>query len=173
MRWRLAIGALFVLVLLGSGCGAGGDHRAASQGGVTAAKHRAPTSAEARDITSTISSLQGAMARGDAAAVCRLYTEVARQTETDLYATCATGVRSDLRREKPPRLSVGKIEISFDPSKRPRLLEASAAVTSSAAGRRPFEMDAVLVLERGSWRVDDNAIDYLVKPQADSASGGE
>lgn len=162
MRRSLAIGALLVLV---AGCG--GDDKS-SKAKHTGAKHRRPTIAEARDIRATIAQLEGAIAHRDAPAVCRLYTEDAQQTETDLYATCATGVRSDLRREKPPRLAVGKIEVSFNRRARPRTLEASVAVTSSAKGRDPFGLDAVLVQERAAWRINDSVIDYLVKPTSDS-----
>ncbi|MEA2124706.1 MAG: hypothetical protein QOI80_1488 [Solirubrobacteraceae bacterium] len=169
MRRSVAIGALCV-ALLGSGCGGGGGDKP-TKPGVTGAKHRQPTPAEAREIKATIASLEDAMDRGDAGAVCRLYTADAKQTETDLYASCATAVRSGLQREKPPRLAVGRIDVSFDPSQRPRVLEASVAVTSSAAGRDPFDVDAVLVREQGSWRVNDTAIEYLVKGGSGSGSG--
>jgi hypothetical protein len=161
MRRPVAVGALVLAV---AGCGGGGDETG-SGASVARGVHRAATVPERHDIEATIAQLEGAISRRDAPAVCRLYTEDARTTETEAYATCATAVRSVLRREKPPRLTIGKIDVSSERTRRPRTLEASVAVTSSAAGRDPFTLDAVLVQERGMWRVNDAVSDYLVKPE--------
>jgi hypothetical protein len=174
MRRPLAIGALLLVLLVGAGCG-GGDGKKSSLAHATPAKHRRPTPAEARDIRGTIAQLEGAIDRDRAGAVCDLYTKDARLTATESYASCDTAVRSDLEGEKPARLSVGRIDVSWDPAERPRSLQASVAVTSTAAGREPIDVDAVLILEDGSWRIDDSVLDYLVKPKSDSgpAGGGE
>jgi hypothetical protein len=118
---------------------------------------REPTAVEAVDIRATIAQLEGAVAKPDAPAVCRLYSEHARGRETLAYATCATAVRSDLRRERPPRLAVGTIRVARGGG------TATVAVNSSAKGRDPFEIQARLVRERGAWRVDDEVADYLVR----------
>ena len=155
MRRVAAVGAILVLL---SGCGDDEPKRVP-----TGTQHRKPTVAEARDIRATIALLEGVIARPDAPVVCRLYSSHAREQETLAYATCATAVRSDLRRAKPPRLTVGAIDVSFDPRVRPRKLAASVAVTSSAPGRDPFELDARLVQERGGWRIDDPVARYLTR----------
>ena len=159
MRRPSAIAAL--LVVLVAGCGAGHEEKAKP-----GPRHRSATLRERGDISATISQLQAAIERRDAPAVCRLYSEGARKAETEFYATCATAVRSDLRRLDRPRLSVGKIEVRFDSRQRPRVLQAIAEVTSSAAGRDPFTLHAGLVLEGGLWRVKDKVIDYLERHPA-------
>src|SRR4051794_6657431 len=142
--------AVAAVVALLAGCGGSDEPKKPKLVG-----RRAPTLAEARDIGATIGQLEGATAHRDAPAVCRLYTEHARQAETLAYATCATAVRSDLRRAPAPKLSPGAITVRFDRRVRPPKVEASVAVTSSAAGRDPFQLDARLVQERGGWRIDD------------------
>jgi hypothetical protein len=153
-RW-LAIAALLVPV---AGCG-GDDGRAEHR----TVEHRKATVAEAGDIGTTIEQLERAIAHRDARAVCRLYSEDARRTATLAYATCASAVLSDLRSEKPVRLAVGAVAVRVDSRTRPPMREASAAVTSTPRGRSPFRLDAVLVQERGAWRIDQSLRDYLVE----------
>ena len=166
MRRLLAIAAL-VLV---PGCGGDGDGDGSPKA-PAAVKHRAPSPAESRDIRATIGELEEAIADGDARAVCNLYPEDARQVQAEAYASCDTATRSDLEGEKPPSLAVGRIEISAARGQ-PGVLEASANVTSSARGRRAFDVDTVLVREGSSWRIDGGVLDYLLEPKSDSGSGG-
>ena len=81
------------------------------------------------------------------------------------YTSCDTATRSDLEAERPPRLTVGRIEVT-NARGEPGVLEASAAVTSAAPGRDPFQVDAVLVREGGSWHVNDGVLDYLLADRA-------
>jgi hypothetical protein len=150
--------AVAAVLALPAGCGGGDEPKKPKLVGT-----RAPTVAEARDIGATIGQLEGAAAHRDAPAVCRLYTERARETETLAYATCATAVRSDLRRASPPKLALGTIEVRFDRRVRPPKVEASVAVTSSGPGRDPFQLHARMVQERGAWRIEDPVARYLVR----------
>ncbi|HKP90061.1 MAG TPA: hypothetical protein VJT75_08820 [Thermoleophilaceae bacterium] len=166
MRRLVALAALVVV----AGCGGdGGDDTAAT---VTPAKHRAPTAAESRAIRATIASLERAIRKGDANAVCNLYGEDARESSAQVYASCDTSVRSDLEGKKPPRLEVGKIDVNWDPAERPRSLQASVAVTSSARGRDPIDVDAGLILEGGSWHLLDFADAFVSKPDSGAGGGG-
>jgi hypothetical protein len=157
MRRHAAIGLLALVV---AGCGGDESPKPKPPG----PRHRAATPAEAADIRATVAELEGAIAHRDAPAVCRLYTRRAREQATLAYATCATAVRSDLRREPPARLTVGAIVVSYDTRERPRVLRASATVTSAPRGGDPFELDARLAQESGGWRIEDEVARYLVKP---------
>jgi hypothetical protein len=166
MRRPLAIGALLlVVVALATGCGEKDE-----PDGFTPARvvDRAANPAETRAVRATIAKLEAAIARGDAPAICRLYTEDARQTEVAVSGTsCERGVSADLKGEKAPRLSVGKVEVTAS-RRHSFVMEAGAPVTSRAAGRKPFKLDAILVTERGSWHLHDGVLDYVLPPRAES-----
>jgi hypothetical protein len=157
--------------VLVAGCGQDGGAGGGRSSALTPVRHRAPTASETDAIKWTFARLERAMAEGDAREICGLYTEDARRSQTESYTSCDTATRSDLEADKPPRLTVGRIEVSSARGQ-PGVLEASAVVTSSASGRRPFELDAVLVREGASWHVNDGVLDYLLKPSADAGSGG-
>ena len=168
MRRFLAIATL----LLVAGCGGDdGNGEGGSSKGPAPIDHRPPTAAEARGIRATVARLEEAIADGDARAVCNLYTRDAREIAGESYASCDTAARSDLEGERPPRLTVGRVEVSAARGE-PGVLEASATVTSSARGRRAFDVDAVLVREAGVWRIDGGVLDYVLAPSAESASDG-
>jgi hypothetical protein len=168
-RSSLAIGCLaLVVAALCVGCGDDGEgERGGGGGGRTTGapqiERRVPTPAETRAIESTITRLERAIGEGDAREVCGLYTEDTRQTQAAAYTSCDAATRSDLEGKEPPRLGVGRIEVSSARGQ-PGVLEASAAVTSSADGRDPFELEAVLVREGPTWHVDGGVLDYLLAP---------
>lgn len=154
-----ALAAAAVVLLPAAGCG--GDDKPSKPRLVG---QREPTLAEARDIGATIGQLEGAVAHRDAPGVCRLYTQHVRERETLAYATCATAVRSDLRRAPRPKLALGRIVVRFDRRVRPPKVEALVAVTSSAPGRAPLKIDPRLVPEGGGWRIDQPVGDFLGAP---------
>lgn len=172
---RGAAGALFVALATAAGCGGGGGQNEGGDrppAGPPPVQRRAPTASEADAIRWTVARLERAMAHSDAREICRLYTADARESQVQSYTSCDTATRSDLEAEKPPRLTVGRIEVT-NARGEPGALEASAAVTSTVPGRRPFVVDAVLVREGGSWHVDDGVLDYLLEPSAESGPGGD
>ena len=167
-RGPLTAWTLIHVLVSAGGCGGGGEDESGgpSPAGPAPIERRAPTASEADAIRWTLARLERAMADADAREVCRLYTEDARESQMQAYTSCDTATRSDLEAGKPPRLTVGRIEVTGARGE-PGVLEASVAVTSSAPGRGPFQVDAVLVREGGSWHVDDGVLDYLL------ASSGE